>query len=139
MINKRGFTLIELIAVISILGLLMTLAATSITKTLNESKENLLQELKIMTRQIVNSHVDELTNSYMNGDYEVFESVVNTVFRDTDSLYADYTNKLLVYVERNFKEFNLFLNPMSNLVFDPYDVKQKGKDSFGESTEEYKM
>ena len=92
-----------------------------------------------MTRQIVNSHVDELTNSYMNGDYEVFESVVNTVFRDTDSLYADYTNKLLVYVERNFKEFNLFLNPMSNLVFDPYDVKQKGKDSFGESTEEYKM
>ncbi len=44
MINKRGFTLIELIAVISILGLLMTLAATSIAKTLNESKENLLQE-----------------------------------------------------------------------------------------------
>ena len=44
MINKRGFTLVELIAVISILGLLMTLAATSIAKTLNESKENLLQE-----------------------------------------------------------------------------------------------
>ena len=44
MINTRGFTLIELIAVISILGLLMTLAATSIAKTLNESKENLLQE-----------------------------------------------------------------------------------------------
>ena len=44
MINKRGFTLVELIAVISILGLLMNLAATSITKTLNESRENLLPE-----------------------------------------------------------------------------------------------
>lgn len=106
---------------------------------IESNKENLLQELKVMTRQIVNSHTDELTNSYMNGDYEVFESVVNTVFRDTDSLYSDYTNKLLVYFERNFKGFNLYLNPMSNLVFDPYDVKQKGKVSSGESIEEYKM
>ena len=44
MINKRGFTLVELIAVISLLGLLMVTAATSVSKTLTESKNSLLEE-----------------------------------------------------------------------------------------------
>lgn len=103
---------------------------------IESSKENILQELKVMTRQIVNSHADELTNSYMSGDYEIFEGLSNSVFRDVDDLYTNYTSKLLGYVKRNFKDLNLYLNPMSNLDFDPYSVKQRKIAVFNEKVEE---
>ena len=39
--NKKGFTLVELLATIIILGLLALLASTSVTKVLKESKGDL--------------------------------------------------------------------------------------------------
>lgn len=39
--NKKGFTLIELLAVIVILAALVSITATSVTKILNDSKEDL--------------------------------------------------------------------------------------------------
>lgn len=39
--NKKGFTLVELLAIITILGLLALLASTSVTKVLKESKGDL--------------------------------------------------------------------------------------------------
>ncbi|MDD6169492.1 MAG: 50S ribosome-binding GTPase [Lachnospiraceae bacterium] len=102
-----------------------------------ESKEeNLLRDIKITTRQAVYSHSDELTNAYINGDYEIFEGVANTVFRDVENLYADYTNQLVSYVKRNFKNYNLDIDTMSNIDFDPYSIKVRENVGFHEETEE---
>ena len=44
MFTKKGFTLVELITVIAILGVLMTLAGTAVFSILNQSRQDLLEE-----------------------------------------------------------------------------------------------
>lgn len=43
-LNKKGFTLIELIAMLVVLGVLMAVTVPNITGILNKSKENILKE-----------------------------------------------------------------------------------------------
>ena len=42
--RKNGFTLVELLAVIGILGILVTIAATSVVSILSNQKETLAKE-----------------------------------------------------------------------------------------------
>ena len=41
--NKKGFSLVELLAVLIVLGIVMTISATTILKEVNSSKEKLNQ------------------------------------------------------------------------------------------------
>lgn len=86
--------------------------------TLERKKDNIMEDMRILTRQAVQNYLDELTNSYVNGDTDVFETIANTVFMDIDDRYSAKLNELLVYVDRNFKDLNLFIDSTSNLVFD---------------------
>lgn len=49
--NKNGFTLVELLAVIVILGIIMTIATTSVIKNINDSKA---KAKYIAAKEIVN-------------------------------------------------------------------------------------
>jgi predicted GTPase len=85
--------------------------------TLSRKKDNIMEDLRILTQQAVQSHLDELTNSYVNGDADLYETIANTIFMDIDNRYTAKLNELLVFVDHNFGELNLFLDGMSNLVF----------------------
>lgn len=84
-----------------------------------ESKrDNIMQDLRILTQQAVYSHLEELTNAYVNGDSDIFESIANTIFMDIDDRYSAKINELLVYVDHSFKGLNIYMDTMSNLIFD---------------------
>ena len=42
--NRKGFTLVEILAVIVVLGILMTVAGIGVTKAINESRERLVKD-----------------------------------------------------------------------------------------------
>lgn len=86
--------------------------------TLERKKENIIEELKILVKQAVNSRLDELSISYSQGDSDVFESVANGIFMDIDGRYSAKLTELLAHVDHNFKELNLHFDNVSNLSFE---------------------
>lgn len=85
--------------------------------TLERKKDNIREDLRILIQQAVQNHLDNLTNSYVNGDADIYETIANTIFMDIDERYSAKLNELLVFVDHNFKELNLFFDSMSNLTF----------------------
>lgn len=85
---------------------------------MESKKDNIIQDLRILTQQAVYSHLEELTNLYVNGDTDMFESIANTIFMDVSDRYSAKVNELLAYIDKNFSSLNLYLDTMSNLDFD---------------------
>lgn len=86
--------------------------------TLERKKDNIMEDMRILTLQAVHNHLDELTNSYVNGDSDIYETIANTIFMDIDDRYTAKLNELFVYVDHNFRDLNLFIDGTSNLIFD---------------------
>jgi prepilin-type N-terminal cleavage/methylation domain-containing protein len=63
---KKGFTLVELLAVIIILGLLSTILVTNIMKSYDESKEQaynlLISDIENATKDYLDTHNDILSS-----------------------------------------------------------------------------
>lgn len=124
--KKNGFTLIELIATIGLLGMLATILITVSVKKINESKEHskktMIESIELAAKQYVIDYKDELTDFQIK-DY-VYITLQTLVEKNyfSNSLIDATTNKSLsltdtVYVTR---EQNGQISAM-------YDIKQKEK------------
>lgn len=71
--NKRGFTLVELLAVIIIIGVIALIAVPSVMKSIEESKEKTysiqVQNIEISAKKWATDNIDELDNEYLNSSF----------------------------------------------------------------------
>ena len=69
-LNKKGFTLVELLAVIVVLALLMVVATSSIGSALNNSKKKALQSetQKLLSQEYKNVQSDIIMGTVSNTD-----------------------------------------------------------------------
>jgi len=86
--------------------------------TFEKRKDNIMEDLRILTKQTVQSHLDELTNSYVTGDPDTFETIALFIFQEVEERYSAKLKELLVFVERNFRELNIYIDATSNINFD---------------------
>lgn len=124
--KKNGFTLIELIATIGLLGMLATILITVSVKKINETKEHskktMIESIELAAKQYITDYKDELSD-FQNNDY-IYISLQTLVEKNyfSNSLIDPTTNKSLpltdtVYVTR---EQNGEINAV-------YDINQKEK------------
>ena len=60
--NKKGFTLVELLAVIAILAILVIIALPNVIKLYNNAKKNaFLTEVKTLSKEVTNKYIKEFT------------------------------------------------------------------------------
>lgn len=99
--NKKAFTLVELLAVIIILGLLLTLTAPKITQTLKEAKE---KTYMISAQNLVKSAQLKVSNNEVNG---MTENILINYETGENINYLDYTGRKpesgQVYIKANGK------------------------------------
>ena len=95
MISKKGFTLVEILCVITILALITTIATTSLVKLSRESKNNLycakIELIKSAAKTYAQNYEKELNNS--EELYENHKSMTITV--------EDLINKGLITPDKN--------------------------------------
>lgn len=97
-LNKKGFTLVELLAVIVVLALLMVVAASSIGSALTNAKKNTLktEAQKIITNVYQNAYSQYMLNGNMtqlSGYTSVAASGANYLITGKDGKY-DFTVKV---------------------------------------------
>lgn len=100
--------------------------------TLTTKYNNIIEDLKILTRQSVNSHLEELITSYVMGNSNNFEMITELVFSNVENKYQIKLNELYDYVDHSFKSLNFDLDVnTSKLNFNFLDI-QKKKFTFNE-------
>ncbi len=94
--NKKGFTLVELLAVIAILGIIMTISVIAVTGTIDRSSERahetLNSEIYEAAKRCVVENIEDFSickslNSLVNNGYlqNVDENISATITISTDS------------------------------------------------------
>ena len=115
--NKKGFTMIELLATIIILSILMALGVVSIQKILNKAKKSNYQDfektLKSSTSNYLIEHTGDIPNIgstfRINANDLINKGYLKTL-KDPEKQNADCNSGSYVIVKRNAdKNFNMDL------------------------------
>ncbi len=98
--NKKGFTLVELIGVVVILGLIALVAFPSLLNQINSSKKQISDSQKELIIAATKNYVEENKNEYANKNFFVVDVDVlaekNYIDKKLIKSYTDEGNKLLV-------------------------------------------
>ena len=106
-LNKKGFTLVELLAVIVILALLMVVATSTIGGTLTNAKKN---TLRTEAQKMLTAIYGEAKSSYM------LSSNLSNMTTSTDSTLAMTGYTVYKYVDGKYTGYFSFSNANTTLV-----------------------
>lgn len=97
--NKKGFTLVELIGVVVILGLIALIAFPSLLNQINNSKKQISDSQKELIIAATKNYVEENKNEYANkNSFEIdADTLVNNNYLNKEILES-YKNKKKVKV-----------------------------------------
>ena len=125
--NKKGFTLVELLAVVVILALLALLTSTAVTKLVKDAKDDLSETQMQLIKSAADAWVaDNLTKlpsagecSYLTlEDLKKYGLIDSTVLDPKNS--QEIPNDLKIKISTSTSEYG---NPVSNVEVNPENIE----------------
>ena len=118
--NKKGFTLVELLAVIVILGVIMIIAIPSVLNTLESSRKSTfsLYAKKVVVAAEKTNYQEELQQKITGKGIYTYDIKEDLDFNSTGN-YEGYV--VIDNCTENEKQFYLYLNDGTNMVYDYHD------------------
>ncbi len=120
-LNKKGFTLIELIAVIVIIALLFMFVVPNFSKYLEASRQK--------SEEIFYGEIEDIINNYVSlykSELKLDTSVVKKISKEDSLLGTSYDVKVYRYEDTSFNKLidsgilneGEFVNPNGNIKYD---------------------
>ena len=106
--NKKGFTLIELISVIVILGILALIAFPSILSSINNSEKNLENDNKNIILSGAKSYVNDNANLFLRDSDYSYCIKISTLYDEgyTDTVIGIKTNDSVLLKDEVLVKYN---------------------------------
>ena len=106
--NKKGFTLIELIGVIVILGILALIAFPSILSSINKSEKNLEGDNKSIIISGAKSYVNDNSDLFLRNNGSSYCIKISTLYREgyTDTVIGIKSNDSVLLKDAVLVKYN---------------------------------
>ena len=102
-LNNKGFTLVELLAVIAILIIIMTIAIPNISSAINRTKNKQDKATQKLIETAGDLYMSEIKNSLTNGDYCLsVQILIDNDYLDEEDV-NDYISYSLKYNKNGTK------------------------------------
>ena len=111
--KRRGFTLIEILAVIVILGILLTFTIPNVIKQVKIAKEKAF--FTSVSRQVENIKADNVIN---NSDYCMYDYQLDEKNENIDKMYV------LVHMENNDLIYSVYATKEGQKTINTYDFSK---------------
>jgi len=83
--------------------------------TLEIKKNNIIDDLKILIKQTINSYSDDITNLYFNNNTNILERIISSIHIDIENHYTSKVNELLIWANKNFEVLHLHFDKVTDL------------------------
>ncbi len=121
--NKRGFTLVELLAVITILGVIATIAVISITNYRGDVNE---KEIKVLRNNIISAFdMYRIDNTVNDNNLVQISFLTKTKFTYNEEKCSDISNSTIKYVVKESSKEEVYCIKFycnGNLTINDYET-----------------
>ncbi len=118
---KKGFTLVELLAVIVLLGVIMGIAFTAVGSIQKGVKKKMLDEKITMIEEAAELYGDEIRNDILAASRHYYENGASYQCTSVDVKFL-VDNKLLTKDDENCTTGKCIINPLDNTYMDNMTV-----------------
>ncbi len=129
MMNKRGLSLVEMLAIIGLLGMLIVIVVPTIIHLFNEQEKEIEQVSNEVVSEVVKLYIEQKPNSYSLYEGDIYCLLVNDLIEE-EYLILGFIQDSKYYVETDILEVKVLKNKQISVMVNSGCQPKSGVDFY---------